>query len=382
MMGTFAFPALQPALAGHWGLSAAAAGWINGVYFGAYALAVPVLASLSDRVDGRRIYLVGATIAALSWVGFAWLADGFWSAMLFRGLAGFGLAGTYLPGLKALLDRVPAGSQSRAISFYTATFSLGTCVSFLVSGWMGDAGHWRGAFLAAGASCAVACALAAWLLGSAPARPPARDHNPLDFGPVVRNRKSMGYMLAYAVHVWELFAYRSWIVAFLVFCATVNQFDPGTWTPTVIAALTGLVAMWASVAGEEFAQRFGRVRSLTVIMLASAVFGTLLGFTAAWPYPLVALLCVLYALLVQGDSAALHAGAIMNADPDRRGATMALQSLMGFAAATLSPFVVGVVLDASGGGASPASWGLAFMAMALAVAAGPWFLKRFSGGAS
>ena len=39
-------------------------------------------------------------------MGFALLADGFAAALGLRALAGLGLAGTYIPGLRALVDRL------------------------------------------------------------------------------------------------------------------------------------------------------------------------------------------------------------------------------------------------------------------------------------
>src|SRR3974390_409275 len=106
LIGAFAFPALVPTFREAWGISNAEVGWIAGIYFLGYALAVPVLTSLTDRIDARRVFLAGAGLCALTSGGFALLATGFWSAMLFRFAGGVGLAGVYMPGLKALVDRV------------------------------------------------------------------------------------------------------------------------------------------------------------------------------------------------------------------------------------------------------------------------------------
>jgi MFS family permease len=214
-----------------------------------------------------------------------------------------------------------------------------------------------------------------------PQRPAAVsvDTHLLDFRPVLRNRAALGYILAYAAHMWELFGVRSWLVVFLTFSLTLNSPAAGYWHPTSVVALTGLVAMWASVAGNELAVRFGRVRVLTGIMGASALAAFAVGFSAPLPYPLVSALCVLYAMLVQGDSAALHNGTVQSAAAHRRGATMAVQSLVGFSSAFLGPLVVGVVLDATGGGATVASWAAAFAAMGTVVALGPIALRRLAG---
>lgn len=373
MLGVFAFPALLPDFAREWSLSNTQAGWINGIYFGGYALGVPVLASLTDRVDGRRVYLTMAAVGALASVGFALLAQGFWTALLFRLLAGVGLAGTFIPGLKALVDRTEGLAQTRAVSFYTATFSLGTASSFFVTGELAGMLGWRWAFAAAGLGLLVAMIIVFLVMEPRPrgaVAPPAL----LDFRPVLRNRAAMAYVLAYASHTWELFAARSWMVAFLAFSLTLQPPGSVHWEPTSVAALTGLVAMWASVGGAELAMRFGGRRVLNVIMGLSAVFGCTIGFLAGLPYPVVAALCMGYMLFVQGDSAILHAGTVRHADVTRRGATLAVQSLLGFGAAFVAPLVVGVVLDLTGGGLSPASWGAGFAVMGLVVALGPLIL--------
>ncbi|MHB8764871.1 MAG: MFS transporter, partial [Deferrisomatales bacterium] len=164
MMGTFAFPALLPRFVGEWGLSNTQAGWLGGAYFGGYTLAVPVLASLTDRVDGRRVYLASAAVSGLAALGFAWLAAGFWSALGLRVLAGLGLAGTFIPGLKALVDRLEPAAHARAVSFYTASFGLGTSLSFFAAGQVGAALGWRWAFGAGAGGAALAFGLAAWAL--------------------------------------------------------------------------------------------------------------------------------------------------------------------------------------------------------------------------
>ena len=58
----------------------------------------------------------------------------FWSAFIFRIVAGIALAGTYMPGLKLLSDHLSqmtgGKDQSRAIAFYTSSFCIGTALSF------------------------------------------------------------------------------------------------------------------------------------------------------------------------------------------------------------------------------------------------------------
>jgi len=97
-IGAFALPALLPDYIARWNLSKTEAGWLVGIFFAAYVVMVPVLVALTDRVPVRRVYMLGTTLTVLSHFGFALFADGFWSALLLRLLAGIGWAGTYMPG--------------------------------------------------------------------------------------------------------------------------------------------------------------------------------------------------------------------------------------------------------------------------------------------
>ena len=93
-IGAFSVAALLPTLIPAWSLTNTEAGWISGIYYAAYTLTVPVLSSLADRVDPKRIYLASVALTAVALVGFARMATGFWAALAFRALMGAGWAGS------------------------------------------------------------------------------------------------------------------------------------------------------------------------------------------------------------------------------------------------------------------------------------------------
>ncbi|WP_197531967.1 MFS transporter [Paramagnetospirillum magneticum] len=374
MVGVFAFPALLPAFVTEWGLSNTEAGWISGVLFAGYTLAVPVLTTLTDRMDAKRVYLCGALVAGISCLLYAVAAEGFWSALALRFLAGVGLAGTYMPGLKALVDRTRGPKQARWISFYTASFSLGTSGSFMIIGAVAELWGWKSAFALAGVAALAAFALVLAQLEKAEPIPPAQPVNPFDFGPVFRNRAAMGYVLGYAAHVWELFGARSWMVAFLAWVLA-SQPGAGGPSPTTAATIGALLAMASSVIGADLAIRFDRRRVCALAMVSSALLAAVIGFLGGLPYGIVVGLMLLYNVLIQIDSAALTTGAVMAAEPERRGATIAIHSLLGFGAGFVGPLAFGMVLDLAGGGNSSLAWGLAFASLAVVVGLGPLALR-------
>ena len=62
-----------------------------------------------------------------------------------------------------------------------------------------------------------------------------------------------------------------------------------------------------------------------------------IGFLGTRSYPLAAALVLVYALLIWLDSSSLTAGAAGSADPSRRGATLALHSMAGYAGGFVGP---------------------------------------------
>jgi MFS family permease len=371
MLGFSTFAALLPFFRETWQLSNTEAGWISAIFFAGYTLAVPVLVGLTDRVDPKRIYLASAALAGAAGLGFAVFAEGFWSALVFRGLAGVALAGTYMPGLKALSDHVPVQRQSRAVAFYTSSFGIGAALSFPLASLLAEGPGWRWAFAAPGLAALLAGLLVLFLVPrSAPQHLRAPGTALLDFRPVLRNRSALAYTLCYTVHNWELFGFRSWIVAFLVFAGGAGGGAALSLDPTMIAAAVILLGMPTSILGNELSMRFGRRRCVALIMGASALLCFAIGFTAALPYLVVVLFCVLQGFTVSGESASVTAGALGSAAPGYRGATMALHSTLGFTGSFFGPLVFGLVLDLAGG-QSVLAWGLAFAHMGVVMLAGP-----------
>jgi MFS family permease len=361
MTGFAAYPAFLTLLRDTWGISNSEAGFIGGAFFAGYMTAVPLLSVLTDRIDARRIYIGSCLLAALSNLGFAFMAQGVISAALLQALAGAGLGGTYMPGLKALTDRVGGPRQSRYISFYTATFGVGTSLSLLLAGWLGRIVSWHSAFglLTAGplvAAILVFCGLHPLdPLASGAARPGL-----LRSFAVLRNRTVLGYVLRYAVHCFELFGLRSWMVAFIMFAYGLTHSGHPMLSATEAAALINFLGIPVSILGNETAMHLGRARYIPWVMMASGLLAWLAGFSSTWPWWVMLLVLALYFIAIMSDSAALTAGLVEVTPPHARGAAMAVYSFGGFGAGFLSPLVFGAILDLAGGKTDATAWGLAF----------------------
>ena len=364
-IGAFFWPALLPRLAPLWQLSNAEAGWITAAFYGAYMLSVPVLVTLTDRVDVKRVYLFGVACTVAGHLVFALAAHGFWSALLTRALAGIGWAGTYMTGVKLLADQVDAKLMSRAVTGHAASIGISGALSFACAELLADHFGWPAAFIVASAS-----ALVAWLvvaLGAPPRKPAAAASDGgglFDFRVVLRNRSAMAYAQAYCVHTLEMNALRGWGVAFLGYVAGSTGAADALLSPSFVLTALGLVGTAASVLGNEAAIRLGRKRLVSAALLGSIVVAASIGTVGTTSYSLAVALLMVYGFVVWLDSSSLTAGAAGTAEPSRRGATLAVHSTLGYAGGFVGPLMIGYTLDFAGG-MSRAGWSMAFLLIAI-----------------
>ncbi len=374
MFGYNLWPAMILDFQERWNLSSTAAGWIGGAYFFGYVAAIWPLSNLTDRVDPKKIYLLSMVLTVIAPLGFASTAGGFWTAALWRCLQGVGLAGTYMPGLKLLTDVVPESVRSRTVAWYTAIFYVGAALSLYFGTNLNGLMDWRWIWMFSASGPAIAL-LMVWLI--LPAAPPNIADLPtsglLDLRPALTNRKVMGFTMAYSAHSAELMGFYTWIVAFLTFSQGMQH--PGTPGTSLgigaIASTVTLLAVPASLLGNEAAGRFGRLRVLRIVMFGSAVVAAALGFSATLSFPVVLGLLLLYGISVAADSATITAGVVDVAEPRYRGTVMAAYSLIGFIGASMGPVVFGFLLDLGGGETSSLGWGLGFMSLSFMVMLGP-----------
>jgi predicted MFS family arabinose efflux permease len=364
-IGAFFWPALVPEMIVRWQLTNSEAGWITAAFYGAYMLAVPILVTLTDRVDAKRVYLGGVAAMILGHALFAMIADGFWSALVARALTGIGWAGTYMTGLKLLADKVDGKMLSRAAAGHAASIGISGALSYACADLLANAGGWRFAFGAAAAS-----AVFAWLLIAVAM--PRRSHKPkaspgapalFDFRPVLKNRSAMAYAIAYGLHTLEMSALRGWGVAFLAYVAASTGASASVLSPTMTLTILGLMGTFASLAGNEAAIYFGRRALISAAMIGSVALAALLAVFGIQSYPIAVALMLIYGVAIWLDSSSLTAGAAGTAEPSQRGATLAVHSSLGYFGGFVGPLAVGWVLDLAGGN-SRAAWASAFWLIA------------------
>ena len=98
--------------------------------------------------------MIGVFASTVSHLGMAYVAHDFATGMIFRAIAGFGWAGTYMVGLRVLSDELEGRIRSRGVAFHAGAMGAGGSLSFFLAGeidrWLG----WEAAFLVSAAGTA------------------------------------------------------------------------------------------------------------------------------------------------------------------------------------------------------------------------------------
>ncbi len=323
-------PALLPQFIVTWSLSNSEAGWLAGRVrrlYGRRAATGRLNRSDTSAHDLSRLQRTQCAVV----FGIA-LSDGLPPGLIWRGVGGIAVAGMYMPGLRALTDGMAGARRARAAAWYTSSFTLGSSLSFLL-GQSGLLWDWRSAFLVSGALGIIGVLLAWAALPRMNTEPPTeRPRAVPNFSRVFGNRDVLALLVGYTATIWGTAGLRQWIVVFLAFL----RGESGRWCDAGLEHANGrctgrFAGCPAGLCGNELSLRFGLRATAMGVFLVSALVNALFGFAAILPYGAVVRLAMAAGFIVQGNFSNLTSGVLAVAEPQQRGAIVAVYSFIGFA---------------------------------------------------
>jgi MFS family permease len=345
------------------GLSTSEAGWIGGIYYAGYAVAVPFLAAAVDRIDGRWVYVGSSLLAAIASFTFALCTNSFPSALILRCLGGVGLAGAHMPGLTILMTRVEQTAQRRSAAIYTSTYAAGSASSFLFAGFIDAVLGWRAAFIIASIGPLLAIGALCLIPAEAQCRKTKSARLPLRH--LLYNRNLMAFVVAFAGNTWEVYSVRIWFVSYLAWTLSLPNNALSLPSLGIVSGMAALAGVPASIAIAEVAAHFGQRSVIIGTCLVSVLVCLLLAVTTGGNIAVVFPLLVLVQITSFADVGALSSGAVMAADPAGRGAALAIYAFTGNLSGFLATATVGAAIEWFGGARSATGWSAAFVTMAL-----------------
>jgi len=283
-----------------------------------------------------------------------------------------------MPGLKLLTDILPIKNQSRGTAFYTSSFSIGTALSFYLSGIFDSNYGWQFSFYINSLGPIFSLFLFILFIKKS-SKKSSNKFNINHLINVLKNKKIIGYALTYFIHNIELFTFRSWIIIFLFFSLSlqINSNFNNFIQPATIAAIISLIAMPSSVIFNELTRFYKREKLLNIILYFAALTPILLGIFSNANFIFILILVFIYGIIIPADSSIITAGLISSTEPDYKGTAMGVHSFIGFSGAVLGPIIFGVLLDLGGGKNSYFFWLISFFSIGLIMLTGPLIIKKF-----
>jgi MFS family permease len=367
----FAASAVAPHLREAWGLSVAEAGWLTtSVQLGFVAgTVVAAILNLADVIPSRRYFAASAVIGAAANAALL-AAGGYGTALASRFVTGFFLAGVYPPAMKMAATWFRT-NRGLAIGTVVGALTIGKAFPYLVDA-IGGAGIgfviWS----------TTACAVLAALLVAIGYRdgPFVFERKPFSWGLVATVLRDREWRLAtggYLGHMWELYAFWTWIVAFLAASSASRAGLP--WTgeyPTSVKliafaaiAIGGPACAW----GGRVADRIGREKLAIGALSASGTCALLAGLFFGSSFLLLVPLALVWGYFVVADSAQFSALVTEVSPSHAVGTALTIQVAAGFLLTMVTIQVVPAIAEVAG-------WKWAFPILAAGPAFGIGAMRR------
>ncbi|MBE0593937.1 MAG: MFS transporter [Gemmatimonadales bacterium] len=363
----FSASAVSVELQRAWSLSQTEAGWLTSiVQLGFVAgTATAAVLNLADVVPARRYFaacaVLGAVVNALLVI-----SPGFGVALATRFATGFFLAGVYPPGMKMAATWFRQG-RGLAIGAIVGALTVGKAAPWLMKVWV--PGGIAPVVLSVSAGALLAAVLVVTGYRDGPYPFARRPFSWSLVGTVLANREWRLATGGYLGHMWELYAYWTWIPVFLVASSTFGSHHTGPGALNLAAFLAiaggGLGCLWGGWVADRIGYDRLVVRAMLVSGACSLAVGTVFGARLWIVMPVV----LVWGFFVIADSAQFSAMVTEVVPQHAVGTALTLQTSLGFLLTMLTMQLVPTIADAGG-------WRWAFALLAIGPAAGIWSIRR------
>ena len=385
------YSAVLPLLQDEWSLTGTQAGIILSVFQAGYVIAVLVLGFLSDRVGGRKVFVLSAIETSLAGIAFAFFARGYVSAVIIRGLAGLGQGGLYVPGMRLLSQRFSSEERGKVLGIYTGALIASYAGALYIAAPVASAYGWQWGILLTSVWGILGAALVYFLVEE---KPQAKVERRLSEVPQLQSRTSLLRKvlinkpisllnLGYMGHMWELYGFYGWVGPFVVAVTIIHGFtaDAALIYGNTIAATAVLMGVVSPAIGGFISDKIGRTRTVAMVLFVSIACSLSVGWLTKSPFSGFLVLILIYGIFVVMESAVFKAGLSELVEPRYLGSALGVQSFLGFGITILSPALFGLVLDiaSSGFGGRLRVWGWSFVLLGVGAMVGPiamYFLRK------
>lgn len=365
----FSASAVTPQLRSIWGLTTAEAGWLTTIVQLGFVCgtAVAAVLNLADVIPAGRLFSVSALLGAVANAAIL-SAPGFPAALGLRFLTGFFLAGVYPPAMKMTATWFRA-ERGFAIGVIVGALTVGKATPYLVRA-LPHVGL-RPVVLTSSVGALIAAILVATTYRDGPypfAPRPFSWHQVRD---VVRIREWRLATSSYLGHMFELYAFWTWIPSFLAASVAAGERVRAPRLISLLAFTTIAIGGAGSVWGGLFADRRGRERLVSISLFMSGSCCLVSGLLFGGPIWVLGALSMTWGFFVIADSAQFSTLVTESVPAHTVGTALTIQTSLGFLLTMLPMQLVPLIAQRIG-------WRWGFVILALGPIAGIAAIRRFA----
>ncbi len=283
--------------------------------------------TIADRFSPSKVFFVSALIGAAANVAIVFLAQGYVSLLLLRGLTGFMLAGIYPIGMKIASDYHRSG-LGKALGFLVGALVLGKAFPHLLNSFTSSF-SWETVLLTtSGFAVAGGLMILIWV----PDGPYRKKSHQLDLTAIFRVFKNKGFRSAafgYFGHMWELYAFWVFIPTIILAYRELHGI-PGEATSFLafgVIAVGGLACMLGGYLSAYMGSRKVAFVALFCSGLCCLISPLLFQLPAFWFYGAL----FFWGMMVVADSPQMSTLVAQSAPQDNIGSALTIVNCIGFA---------------------------------------------------
>ncbi|MFJ6750240.1 MFS transporter [Streptomyces sp. NPDC091266] len=332
---TFLVAPMLPTLSHEFDVTTSVSGWMVSAYALGFALFALVAGPLSDGRDRRSVLLLGFAGFAVS-TALCGVAQGFWTMILFRVLAGMSAA-LVTPQIWASIPvLVPGNAIVKTMGFAGAGMSISQVVGVPIGGWLA-ASSWHVPFFAVAGLSAVAWLVLFKIFPSVEGAPAGERTGFFSiYAGLFRSRTFTWYLVGYLAYQTGVFETISFIGSWLA-----RDFGLGVSAIGAAMMALGVGMATTSLFGSYIIKRLGEARTLAYAFVALIVLYGAVPFA-----PNLATAIVLLALgsAVLGINYPIFMAMLLSQTTAARGTVSSLATTALYVGTTIGGFVGGILL--------------------------------------
>lgn len=361
----FSATAVAPEIGQELSLTISQLSWLtNAVQIGFVTGALIVsFFAIADVYSMKNLLAIGALSAGIA-NGLLLINLGFSGVIFARFTTGVALALVYPTAIKYIGTWFIKG-RGLAMGVVVGALTLGSAFPHLIRA-AGFGFDWRVVIAATSIFCFIA-SLSFLTLKDGPHQFKSTTFKLNQLKNVIRNKPAMLANFGYFGHMWELYAFWGW---FLAYTTAAKASGLQVINASLLTFIVIAVGALGCVFGGWLADRFGRCLTTVLAMGVSGSCAILIGFVYDGPIQAFVIVALIWGFSTIADSAQFSAAVTEVSDPSLVGASLAFQMGIGFAITIIAVWLLPQIAEIAGG------WQWILSVLAIGPALGIWSMLK------